>query len=159
MTDTTTTTWRVWPEIILWGGVRTLDLGGGLILTRAIARQLDRIDCFEFPLSGGCIKPLGRVRTGTKAQVERKLPGHPGTVTSRHTHENGGWRDEDGEWSESIDIDPYLEVIGHDPDTGALVIWECGSFGEYLKYGVDDDETERVAVSTACDTLPLIVLP
>ena len=96
----------------------------------------------------------------TKITVERSLPGHPGTVTAEHRWEAGGpYGDGSGDWYVNIDIDPYLEVIGRDPDTGALIIWECDNFGEYLKYGAADDESERFAVNTAADTLPLIVLP
>ena len=144
-------------EVRIHGGVRTLNLcGDGLTLTQAMARQLDRIECYDAPLTGGCIEPIGRVRTGIKVQVQRKLPDHPGTVTARHTQEADGWEGH-GDWYEDIETDPYLEVIGRDPDTGDLVIWECDQLGEYLKY--HDDAGERGAVMSASSTLPLIVLP
>ena len=146
MTDTTEV--RVHPC-----GVRTIDLGYGLVLTQAMARQLDRIECYDAPLSGGCIQPIGRVRTGIKVNVQRKLPGHPGTVTARHTFEACGWQGSgEGDWYEDIDIDPHLEVIGHAADDGTLIIWVLDSRAEYFKY--HDDPDERTAIDRAADTLP-----
>jgi len=130
--------------------VRVLTIGTQQ-LTRSMARQLDRLDCYC--VDPTAITPFGRVRTGATTQLERKLLRRPKKVIdSKHY-------DCDGEWFESYTAAPWLEVIGVsqlDENKGALVIYEVGNQYEFRQEFSDDQDV--IDTVTAWSKMPLIVL-
>ena len=129
--------------------VRTLMIGSRQI-TLSVAKQLDRVDAWGY--GPDVIVPFGRVKTGVKVALDRKLARRPTRITPRHECY-------DGNWYESFEAEPQLEVIGRSnrpEDEGALIIFQVDRYSDVREL-VSDAEGD-LAVYKQWELLPLIVL-
>ena len=122
--------------------VRVLMVGNRQI-TLSVAKQLDRMDPYEYPTDA--FEPFGRVRTGIIVQKERKLTRRPAKILKAHSQFGN-------DWYEEYQGEPDYQFVGRRVEDGALVL--------YVVHQISDleDDTERQAVLAWDRSLPLIVL-